>query len=476
MTITATGEGQNRVGVISRWSDYSNVEMSLVRPSGSVEKTRMPARQKLNLSPAAGGRIIAQLAEAAEVDGRTIPAETVISYDTAANVPSSKRIRIVYRPAPGDFISDPFFGISAGKSIVRFVVDRHGVTRLDAARFVNGGWQVGRGRAEPIGTTVGFAATDKEGDQAVIQRTGYLLPTRLELRGPTGTAKTLFSDQPSFDASNFVVELKTTRSKDGTEIDYFFLRPKRLSHPGQTPTLMTGYGAFGLTFSPGYLDFTVGGKSLVPWLNRGGALVLPLIRGGGDRGEAWHLAAIREKRQNSYDDFAAVTEALIRDGFTTPGHIGVFGTSNGGLLAAVMGTERPDLYGAVVSDVPLTDLLRMPYMGMGAAWVNEYGDPSDPVMRAAIERYSPFQNVVAGKKYPPFLITVSTSDNRVGPGHARKLAARLMAVGAQVYYLEDREGGHGVSDPLTRPDLMADRMTVLIDALGAGAAVPSSAR
>ena len=170
----------------------------------------------------------------------------------------------------------------------------------------------------------------------------------------------LYSEQPVFDASGFVTELKTARSKDGTEVDYYLVRPRTIARPGATPLLMTGYGAFGLSFAPEYFGYTVGGKSLVPWLKRGGAFALPMMRGGGERGAAWHQAAIREKRQNSYDDFAAVTEALIEEGFTSPKRIGVFGSSNGGLLAAVMGTQRPDLYGAIVSDVPLTDLVRMP--------------------------------------------------------------------------------------------------------------------
>jgi prolyl oligopeptidase len=228
---------------------------------------------------------------------------------------------------------------------------------------------------------------------------------------------------------------------------------------------MTGYGAFGLSFAPGYLDSVVGGPALTLWVNRGGALVLPIIRGGGERGEAWHAAAIREKRQISYDDFLAVAQALVSTGFTSPQHLGVFGTSNGGLLSATVAVERPDLFGAVVSDAPLIDMLRFPSMGMGGAWMNEYGDPSNPDMRKALLRYSPFHNIRSGTAYPPFFITVSTEDNRVGPGHARKLAARLEQAGAKAYYYEDSEGGHGVSDALQRPELMALRMTFLIDRL-----------
>ncbi|MFM7274645.1 MAG: prolyl oligopeptidase family serine peptidase [Gammaproteobacteria bacterium] len=231
------------------------------------------------------------------------------------------------------------------------------------------------------------------------------------------------------------------------------------------PTLMTGYGAFGISLAPGYFDVWVGGRSLQVWLARGGAIALPAIRGGGERGAEWHRAAMREKRQVSYDDFAAVTEDLITSGFTQPGRLGVFGMSNGGLLSATMGLQRPDLYAAVVSDVPLADMLRFPKMGMGAAWMDEYGNPDDPEAAKALRSYSPLHIVRDGVTYPRFLVTISTEDNRVGPGHARKLAARLEQVGAKVYFLEDQEGGHGVSDPLSRPELMAKRMTFLVDTL-----------
>jgi prolyl oligopeptidase len=228
---------------------------------------------------------------------------------------------------------------------------------------------------------------------------------------------------------------------------------------------MTGYGAFGIAFTAGYFDYIVGGRSLSIWLDHGGALVLPAARGGSERGDTWHRAAMREHRQLSYDDFTAVAESLIKSGFTTPAHFGIFGSSNGGLLAATMGTERPDLFGAVVSDVPLTDMLRFPKMGMGSAWMDEYGNPDKPQEAAALKAYSPLHNVRANVKYPPFLITISTEDSRVGPGHARKFAARLMEVGAKVYFLEDQEGGHGVSDALERPDIMAARMTFLLNTL-----------
>lgn len=174
---------------------------------------------------------------------------------------------------------------------------------------------------------------------------------------------------------------------------------------------------------------------------------------------------MHELRQNSYDDFIAVTEDLVKSGFVKPKQISVFGLSNGGLLAATIGLQRPDLFGAVVSDVPLIDMLRFPSMGMGSAWIDEYGGPANAAEAKVLRSYSPLNIAKEGVQYPPFLVTVATSDNRVGPGHARKMVARLHELGAKAYLNEDSDGGHGVSDPLSRPDLMAMRMAFLVDAL-----------
>lgn len=174
---------------------------------------------------------------------------------------------------------------------------------------------------------------------------------------------------------------------------------------------------------------------------------------------------MREGRQNSYDDFIAVIEKLIASGFTAPEKIGVYGSSNGGLLAATLATQRPDLFSAVVSDVPLTDMIRMRHMGMGEAWLDEYGNPDVPSEAAALLGYSPLHNIRTEVDYPAFMITISTEDNRVGPGHARKLAARLDDVGAETYFLESQEGGHGVSDAFSNTELMALRWTFLISRL-----------
>jgi len=464
LQLYGVGEGADRRVIVARAIDYSHFSMTLLAPDGATNPVRLPARLKpFGLLATTARHLIVQLAEDATIEGRRIPAETVLSYDVTAA--SGQRVQVVYPPHQGEFLNDAIFGITATHSAVYFVATRKLVPHLISANPRPGGWVTREELGAEVGQSLKIGGADPVGSDLIVQTTGFLTPTRLELWHPGSQRVLLQAEEAAFDASRFVVEVRTASSKDGTSIDYYLVRPRQLPAATPTPTLMTGYGAFGISFTPSYLDGEVGGRSLKVWLERDGALVLPAIRGGGERGEAWHQAAIRNRRQLSYDDFAAVAESLVKSGFTSPAHLGVFGTSNGGLLAATMGTQRPDLFGGVVSDVPLTDMLRFPKMGMGAAWMDEYGNPDNPADAKTLSAYSPLQNVRKGVHYPPFLLTISTADNRVGPGHARKLAARLLKVGSSVYFIEDEEGGHGVSDPLTRPEVMAARMTFLIDNL-----------
>ena len=465
--VTAIGEGAQRQGVINRIVDYSTFKFFLVGADGRTRPVDVPVRVKpFGLLASTARHLIFQTSEAGTVGGLSVGPDTLIAYDADPATSETSRWSVVYAPQGEESIITvglvPQF--AATRSTVEFVVNDHLVQRPTTARFDEGAWRIEAGAPSQPGVSVGYEATDHVRDDVVVQATGFITPERLELVRPGAAARLLYAQKPIFDASGYMVEVRSAASPDGTRVDYYLLRPKHPAHPGATPTLITGYGAFGLVFQPDYFGFDVGGAAQKVWLSRGGALALPIIRGGGERGDAWHRVAMGAHRQLSYDDFLAATQDLEKD-FTTPAHMGVFGSSNGGLLTATVAIERPDLYGAAVSDVPLTDMLRLPFMGMGAAWLDEYGDPKDPAMREAILRYSPYQNVREGVKYPPFLITSSTQDNRVGPGHARKLAARLEAVGGKVYFYEDQEGGHGVSDPLARPDLMAQRMSFLIDTL-----------
>jgi prolyl oligopeptidase len=466
MQLSSLGSGNTRRGILIRVLDYSTFEISLVNAMGKVSAVDLPkALKPFGVLAVTDRDLIVQLSAPATVNGTTLPAETLLAYDTMPRRGSRPIAEVVYLPREGEFLDAAFDGLVATRTGLSFVVNQHLTQRLISAAPAATGWRIRDGLHAPPGTALRLAGGDPVGEDFVLETTGFLIPTKLELMRPNAEPRLIESESPAFDASRLIVEVKSTAAKDGTQIDYYLLRPRNTVAGQPVPTLMTGYGAFGISLPPGYLDFVVGGRAFKLWLDRGGALAMPAIRGGGERGDAWHKAAMREKRQVSYDDFIAVTESLINNGFTTPAKLGVFGSSNGGLLAATMGTERPDLFGAVVSDVPLTDMLRYPQMGMGAAWMDEYGDPKDSKYLPILRSYSPFHNVKEGVKYPPFFITISSQDNRVGPGHARKLAARLEEAGAPVYFFEDEEGGHGVSDALERPDLMALRMTFLIDSL-----------
>jgi prolyl oligopeptidase len=207
---------------------------------------------------------------------------------------------------------------------------------------------------------------------------------------------------------------------------------------GSNPTLLYGYGGFKISMLPGY-NPSIGAA----WLERGGVYVLANIRGGGEFGPQWHYAARKENRQRAYDDFIAVAEHLIERKVTSPKHLGIQGGSNGGLLMGVMLTQRPDLFGAIVCQVPLLDMRRYNRLLAGASWMDEYGDPDKPEQWSYISKFSPYQNVRKETKYPRVLFTTSTRDDRVHPGHARKMVARMKEQGHDVLYYENIEGGHG---------------------------------
>jgi prolyl oligopeptidase len=240
-----------------------------------------------------------------------------------------------------------------------------------------------------------------------------------------------------FDSSNLQAVQYEAISKDGTHVPYFLVGPKGMKLDGTNPTLLYGYGGFEISLTPSYWD-TIG----IGWLARGGVFALANIRGGGEFGPEWHQAAIREKRQNAYDDFIAVSEDLINRKITSPAHLGIMGGSNGGLLMGVMLTQRPDLFGAVDCQSPLLDMRLYTKLLAGASWIAEYGDPDVPSDWAFMSRYSPYQNVFADRTYPPVFFTTSTRDDRVHPGHARKMAALMEQQGHDVLFYENIEGGH----------------------------------
>jgi prolyl oligopeptidase len=254
-----------------------------------------------------------------------------------------------------------------------------------------------------------------------------------------------------FDADGMRVEQHAATSKDGTRVPYFVVWPKGAQADGRNPTVLYGYGGFEISQQPWY-----SGIYGTAWFNRGGVLVVANIRGGGEFGPAWHQAAVLEHKQRSYDDFIAVAEDLIARGITSPRHLGIEGGSNGGLLVAAVMLQRPELFNAVLCQVPLLDMRRYHQLLAGASWMAEFGDPDQPEQWAWITRYSPYQNVRSDHRLPRMLITTSTRDDRVHPGHARKMAARMFEQGHDTLYYENIEGGHaGAADNAQRADMLA---------------------
>ena len=243
-----------------------------------------------------------------------------------------------------------------------------------------------------------------------------------------------------FDATDLTVEQFEAASTDGTAVPYFVIRPTALKFDGSAPTLLYGYGGFQVSMTPSYP-----GALGRLWLEKRGVYVVANIRGGGEFGPEWHQAALKAERQRAFDDFIAVAEDLIRRRITSPRRLGIMGGSNGGLLMGAMLTQRPDLFRAVVIQVPLLDMLRYHLLLAGASWIAEYGDPERPEEAEFLRRISPYHNLRTGVGYPePFFVT-STKDDRVHPGHARKMAARMAAMGLAFLYYENVDGGHSAA-------------------------------
>jgi prolyl oligopeptidase len=290
-----------------------------------------------------------------------------------------------------------------------------------------------------FGTVSAGAVDDDQGDDYWLTITDYLTPTSLWLGSVgQGPAKKLKSLPAFFDSKELAVEQREARSIDGTAVPYFLVMKKGLARDGKNPTLLYGYGGFEVSLTPSY-SATAGAA----WLEQGGVYAIANIRGGGEFGPRWHQAALKQNRNKCYEDFAAVARDLIAQKITSKPHLGIQGGSNGGLLMGNMTVMYPELFGAVVCQVPLLDMLRYHKLLAGASWMGEYGNPDEPKEAEWLRRYSPYHNVKKDVKYPRILFTTSTRDDRVHPGHARKMMAKMQEQGHDVIYYENIEGGHG---------------------------------
>ena len=348
----------------------------------------------------------------------------------------------------GDRNFEYLFTPTSRNSLQAFAATRHYllVNELDnvhgkiyTLRRRNGKWQREFVPVPEFGTVSASPIDEFDSDDYFMTVTDFTTPSSLYL-GTVGNARReLLKQLPAFFRTDGIkITQHEAVSKDGTRVPYFQVARGSLALDGNNPTLLYGYGGFEIAELPSY-SAGVG----TAWLERGGVYVLANIRGGGEFGPAWHQAALKDHRQRAYDDFIAIAEDLIARKITSPKHLGIMGGSNGGLLMGVMLTQRPDLFGAIVCQAPLLDMRRYSKLLAGASWMGEYGDPDVPDEWRYISRYSPYQNVHADAHYPRVLFTTSTRDDRVHPGHARKMAAKMLDQGHDVLYYENTEGGHG---------------------------------
>ena len=368
--------------------------------------------------------------------GETYPAGAVMSYSMSEFVSSGElpQLHEVFVPNARQSVGS----VATTADNLLMVINDNVVGTLNAFQFGENGW-TSRAIDAPENASISIVTADDQGDLAYVNVEGFLTPETLYRLTPELELEAAKSAPSWFDTEGLVVEQREATSADGTQVPYFIVRSENATEAG--PTLLYAYGGFQVSLNPNYSG-TLGRM----WLEQGGTYVLANIRGGGEFGPAWHQAGLRTNRQRIYDDLIAVAEQLIDDGVTTAGQLGVEGGSNGGLLTGVMYTQRPDLFGAVISQVPLLDMLRYHTMLAGASWQDEYGFPDEnEEEREFLRSISPFHNVETGGDYPPIFLLTSTKDDRVHPAHARKMAYLLNELGEEVLYYENMEGGHSAA-------------------------------
>jgi prolyl oligopeptidase len=436
VTPTVLRDAENRtLSVITRPLDTFRAETYILGPRGA-ERVGIPARAEL--ADMIAGRVIVQIREDWTPAGSrtSFPGGALLSVDVAQLEadPAHLRPTLIYAPGPRESLE----GASAARGVllVSILDNVRGRTLLFTPQ-ADGGWRRSA-LALPDNSSIGIVDADSRSDRALVSVTGFLTPPSLWLAdGATGEARQIMAQPAKFDASNLVAEQHEAVSSDGTKIPYFLVHRRDMRLDGNNPTLLYAYGGFEVSQTPTY---SAGLGKL--WLEHGGVYALANIRGGGEFGPKWHDAGLNVHRQIVYDDFAAVGRDLIARRITSPRRLGIRGGSNGGLLMGVQFTQHPELWNAVIIDVPLLDMIRISKIAAGASWEGEYGSVEDPAVRAFWEKTSPYQNLRRGTAYPEPFIFTTTKDDRVGPQHARKFAARMEEMGLPFLYYENTEGGH----------------------------------
>ncbi len=451
--------------VLGRNLDFYNTSMSLLLtiPQG---ETLVPVDKPTDAQLAFWrDRVLLELRSDWAVAGTTWPRGSLLVMDANAYLKGERGFTALFTPTATRSLE----GYGTTKDAVLLTVLDQVASRLEEWRPAGATWSRREAKAPYPGHLSATPLHDPEiaddplAEAYLLNTVDFLQPDALQLgRIGIDERETLKSRPAFFNPEGMRVEQQVATSKDGTKVPYFVIWPKGAKADGRNPTLLYGYGGFEVALTPWYS----GGIGRV-WTTQGGVYVVANIRGGGEFGPAWHQAALLSHKQKSYDDFAAVAEDLIKRQVTSPQHLGIEGGINGGLLVGAVMVQRPELFKAVVCQVPLLDMRRYHQLLAGASWMAEYGDPDKPEDWAFISPYSPYQNVKASVKMPAVLFTTSTRDDRVHPGHARKMAARMLEQGHPVLYWENVEGGHGgAADNAQRATMQALEYTFLWQQLG----------
>ncbi len=424
----------HRITLINRGVTFFTSQQYVVTAAG-VQRLAVP--EKVDFNTMVDGQLIISLNQDWDVNGKHFPEGALVAVDAAAAKADPAHLHpvLIYAPGPRESID----GIAATKhALIAAIYQNVRGRGFIFSRNADGSW-TSRQLDLPDNSSIHVVDADLRSDDAFLSVTGFLTPTTLwKLDTDSARLAAVKSLPAQFDASNLMVEQHEATSADGTKIPYFVVGPKNMQFNGRNPTVLYAYGGFQISLTPSYSG-TLGKL----WLERGGVYVLANIRGGGEFGPQWHDSALKLNRQRAYDDFYAVAQDLVARNITSPRYLGIQGGSNGGLLMGVEFTEHPEEWNAVDIQVPLLDMLRFEQIQAGASWAGEYGSDSDPAIKAFWEAHSPYNNLHEGVAYPEPFIWTTTKDDRVGPQHARKFAAKMAAMGLPYLFYEVTEGGHG---------------------------------
>ncbi|KGM13178.1 prolyl oligopeptidase family serine peptidase [Cellulomonas bogoriensis] len=424
--------------LLVRAVDFYHQEVNVLGPDDELVPVPVPSSAEVGIKRE---WLLVELREPWTVQGHEHPSGALLAVRLEEFLAGGRDLQVLFTPTDASSLA----GYTWTRNHLVLTVLEHVQHHAQVCTPTPDGWVTRALDTVELGApplaTVSVAGVDAdESDDLWVTSTGFTTPTTLSrvTLGADGTPDAVehLKQAPAFFEADHTVTQHMATSDDGTRVPYFLVTPNGVNGP--VPTLLYGYGGFEISLTPTY----AGGMGRA-WLARGGAYAVANIRGGGEYGPRWHQAALKDKRHRAYEDFAAVARDLVERGVTTTDRLGIQGGSNGGLLMGAMLTLYPRLVGAVVCQVPLLDMRRYHRLLAGASWVAEYGDPEDPAQWEYIRTFSPYQLLREDEQYPPVLFTTSTRDDRVHPGHARKMAARMLQMGKDVLSYENIEGGHG---------------------------------